>query len=326
MGTEQENQGLSEQFDENEIFKQAFESSLKGAVQEEKKVEVQPEEPPVEEVEQTEVAATDNAAEQAASEAAQDPVDDLKARLAALEKERDERAKEAAEWKQKYKSDEGRVAAFQRRAQELERQLRTPKQDTKPAEPTKLKVEESEEWRNLQEIDPAMARLLKNSVEEAVRQAEEKARLAAEAATKPLYEERETEYERRERDELYRLVPNLDAVKSSETYAQWFNDQDESVKNLGYSAKGVYRIMQLYEADMRAIYGAPEQEAKTEAEKPVDNKPQAAPQVAAIQKERERKVQAQGVAAKTVATPTELSDEEIFKRAYNSNLAKRTYR
>jgi hypothetical protein len=294
MGTEQENQGLSEQFDENEIFKKAFESSLKGAVQEEKKVEVQPEEPPVEEVEQTEVAATDNAAEQAASEAAQDPVDDLKARLAALEKERDERAKEAAEWKQKYKSDEGRVAAFQRRAQELERQLRTPKQDTKPAEPTKLKVEESEEWRNLQEIDPAMARLLKNSVEEAVRQAEEKARLAAEAATKPLYEERETEY--------------------------------ESVKNLGYSAKGVYRIMQLYEADMRAIYGAPEQEAKTEAEKPADNKPQAAPQVAAIQKERERKVQAQGVAAKTVATPTELSDEEIFKRAYNSNLAKRTYR
>src|SRR5574343_1405760 len=141
MGTEQENQGLSEQFDENEIFKQAFESSLKGAVQAEKKVEVQPEEPPVEEVEQTEVAATDNAAEQAASEAAQDPVDDLKARLAALEKERDERAREAAEWKQKYKSDEGRVAAFQRRAQELERQLRTPKQDTKPAEPTKLKVE-----------------------------------------------------------------------------------------------------------------------------------------------------------------------------------------
>lgn len=332
MGTEQETEGLNDQIDADAIFREVYEASLKGTHPDYSKIDKKPEETPAEPEAQSEEQqeTVEQEAPAAQTEAATtgtvpESPEELRARLATLEKEVNERAREAAEWKQKYKSDEGRVAAFQRRAQELERALREkPREQPKPATESKLKVEESEEWRTLQESDPVLARLLKNSVEEAVRQAEEKARLAAEAATKPLYEERESEYERRERDELYKLVPNLDEVKSSPLYAEWFESQDDGIKNLGYSARGVYRIMQLYDADMRARFAA--LEAAEQAAKPAEtgNKPiTAAPQVTAIQKERERKVQSQGVGGKVTATPNELSDEEIFARAYNANLAKR---
>ena len=74
---------------------------------------------------------------------------------------------------------------------------------------------------------------MKISIEEAARQAREEALGAVEAATKPLYIERETEYECREREELYRLVPNLDEVKASPVYEEWFLSQPDDIKNLG---------------------------------------------------------------------------------------------
>lgn len=330
MGTEQENEGLSEA-ETNKLFKSIYGSLLEG-----KDPEVgeqpKPEETPAPQVEatetvetefaatqeQTEVAAENNGQE--TSEAEPQEQDNLPEAIKNRLKELEEVARERDQLRHRLKSDEGRVAAFQRKASELERLLRekTAKQETVQSN-AKLKVEESEEWRTLQESDPVLARLLKNSVEEAVRQAEEKARLAAEAATKPLYEERETEYERREREKLYQLVPNLDEVRSSPTYAQWFDVQDDAIKNLGYSAEGVYRIMQLYDADMRAQLAALEAKAGKPAPQPqVPN-----PKATAIEEERKRRAQAQGVASKTQAAPVELDDEAYYKKVFSQHINKR---
>lgn len=316
MGTEQETQGLSEA-EANKLFKNIYGSLLDGKDPE------MPEQPP----ESTPAPASSSEPtavqeEEAPPETApntEDQPDELESVPEAIRnriKELEEAARERDHLRHRLKSDEGRVAAHQRKANELERLLRekTAKQE---APDKKLKVEESEEWRTLQESDPVLARLLKTSVEDAVRQAREEARLAAEAATKPLYDERESEYERRERSELYQLVPNLDEVKASPLYAEWFEAQDESVKNLGYSARGVYRIMQLYDTDMRQRFGA------TEAA--VESKPQVAPnqKVAAIETERARRAQAQGVASKTQAAPQELSDEDYYKRVFDQHINKR---
>lgn len=332
MGTEQETEGLSEA-EANKLFKNVFGSFVnsKDPVIESNE-QPTPESAPVvtneAEATETEAASTDAAQESETPETQQettDPYESLPETIRNRIKELEDAAKERDLLRHRLKSDEGRVAAHQRKANELERLLREKTAKAQETTTQKLKVEESEEWRTLSESDPVLARLIKTTMEESVRQAKEEARVAAEAATKPLYEERETEYERREREELYKLVPNLDEVKSSPLYAEWFETQDESVKNLGYSARGVYRIMQLYDADMRARFGAGEQ-ASQEPAKVTDNKPApAAPnqKVAAIEEERKRRAQTQGVASKTQSAPVELNDEDYYKKVFNQHINKR---
>lgn len=329
MGTEQENEGLNDEFDADAIFKAVYEASLKGTQPDFGKIEKQPEESPVAETpaepqkeEEPPVAATE-----AAKEPEKDPLadlpEDVRNRILALEKAAEERAREAAEWKQKYKSDEGRVAAFQRRAQELERKLQEKPKQQEQAKPEsiKLKVEESEEWRALSESDPVLAKLWKNSLEEVARQAKEQAVSEARAAIKPLYEERELEYHSREEQKLRQMVPNLDEVVQSDVYADWYSRQPKSIQDMANSsADEAFRVLKMYAMDMQERYGAPVETQPA----PVQPTAAATPATTAkIQQERERKLQSQGVGGKVTATPNELSDEEIFKRAYNSNLSKR---
>ena len=323
MGTEQENTGLSEteltEAEEKALYASAFNAISKGVpmeIEEEQKTPESTPEPQETQPEPENTAASPAANETPKEESAPQPVlpEDIHKRLKELEEERDR-------LKHERDSAKGRAIAFQNKSeqalQELQRQ-RAAQQTASQPSAQKSKIKDSEEWKLLQENDPVTARLLENFREETLRQAEEIARSNVKTAIEPFEQTFNRQESQKAQEELYKLVPNLDEVKESEPYKEWWFAQDESVHNLGFNPKGVYRIMQLYAADMNSTHGAKKEEPAPVANTPA---PVVIPAVVNdIQKERERKLQGQGVTSKTTAPPTELSDEALFNKAYKDNL------
>lgn len=326
FGTEQEDNGLTDESELNALFATAFGSAVKR-----EEVEIKPEETPVETTDQAPVAVEDNTAEvtQTTTEDQDDPLKDLPESVREFIKKKEQEAEEArrkeAEWRQKFKSDEGRQAALQRKTQELERMLRE-KSSTAQTAPTKLKTEESEEWKVLSENDPAMARLLKNLYEDATRQAEERAQAAIKPLVEPIERFQQESVQEREYHRLLQMVPDLNQITHDPNYGEWFYKQPESIQRMagGGSAEDQAYVIQLFSLARPDLFAPPQQnqeQAKTEAMKTQSTQSvTSAPNVEKLAQDRAKKVQNQGVISKVVATPTEPSEDDLFKNAFKSAL------
>lgn len=326
LGTEQEQNSLSGQdADIDALFDSVYNSTVSGKVVNIDEQE-KPEETPDESAEQTETVAEDTNTAAPAAEASdtEDPLKDLPESVRNYLKQKEQEAEEArkreAEWRQRYKSDEGRQAALQRKTQELERLLREKTQQVTPAQNSKLKIEETEEWKALSDSDPVLAKVLRGIAEESTRQAEEKAEARIKAATEPLYQEREQSYAEREAQRLQQMVPDLPLIVKDTNYHDWFDRQPESVRRMAesVSADDNFTVIKLFAMDRPDLFPAPQQTTTA-----VGASVTPAPQVDKLNQERQRKAQSQGVQTKIVAPPTELDEKALFEQYYKKTLNKR---
>jgi len=325
-GTESNQNGQTDTENLDELFDSVYNSAIKGQVVDTKEVEKAPEEAPPAELQETQVVVSeeDKAAETTAANTGteeNDPLRDLPESVRAFLEQKVREAEEAkqreAEWRQRYKSDEGRQAALQRKAQELERLLRDKAQQPTPAQSTKLKVEETEEWKALSESDPVLAKVLRGIAEDASRQAEERTEARVKAATEPLYQERESTRVAFEQQRLLQMVPDLPVIVKDPNYHEWFERQPDSVKQLAASgfADDAFVAIKLFAMDRPDLFPAPQQpQAATPQQTPA---PQ---QVDKLTQERQRKAQSQGVQSKIVTPPAELDEDALFKREYQKLL------
>lgn len=322
-GTEQNQNGLTD--DNDDLFELAFQSTLNR----------KPVESEGNAADENETTAATTATEEGNSDTGNeagnnDPLADLpeNVRNIILQKEKELEAARRAEleWKQKYKSDEGRIAALQRQKQEYERALRERTQPTQTEQKqteTKLKVEETEEWKVLQEADPALAKLFKMHLEETTRQAEERAEARAKAAVEPLYREREVSVQEQKRVRLNQLVPDLPQIVEDDNYFNWFQYQPPAIQQMADgSADEIAYVIGLFAKDRPDLFAPPQDSQKTTQET-VKQPPTPAPNVDKLTQERQRKVQVQGVTGKVTPTPTEMSEDDMFKLAFKNNLVKR---
>lgn len=331
-GTEQNQNGLTD--DNDDLFELAFQSTLNRKPVEIKETKEETVESEGNAADENETTAATTATEEGNSDTGNeagnnDPLADLpeNVRNIILQKEKELEAARRAEleWKQKYKSDEGRIAALQRQKQEYERALRERTQPTQTEQKqteTKLKVEETEEWKVLQEADPALAKLFKMHLEETTRQAEERAEARAKAAVEPLYREREVSVQEQKRVRLNQLVPDLPQIVQDPNYAEWFEAQPEGLQRMAEgSAEEIATVIRLFATDRPDLFAPPQhsQQSQTETKQPVTS----ATNVDKLTQERQRKVQVQGVTGKVTPTPTEMSEDDMFKLAFKNNLVKR---
>jgi len=329
-GTEQNQNGLTD--DNEDLYDLAFQSTLQRKpfeIKETKEEVVESEGTAAEDTEVTAATTTEeNESTGTETEAGEDPLAGLpeNIRNIILQKEKEIEAARRAEleWKQKYKSDEGRIAALQRQKQEYERVLRERNQTApQPAgQERKSKVEETEEWKVLQESDPALAKLFKMSLEESTRQAEERAEARAKAALEPLYKEREFSFQEQKRARLNQWVPDLPQIVQDPNYAEWFEAQPEGVQRMADgSAEEIATVIRLFATDRPDLFAPPQQtqQQQTETKRPATS----AQNVDKLTQERQRKVQVQGVTGKVTPTPAEMSEDDMFKLAFKNNLVKR---
>lgn len=327
-GTEQNQNGLTD--DNEDLFELAFQSTLNRKPVEIKETKEETVESEGNAADENETTAATTATEEGNSDTGNeagnnDPLADLpeNVRNIILQKEKELEAARRAEleWKQKYKSDEGRIAALQRQKQEYERALRERTQTTQTE--TKLKVEETEEWKVLQEADPALAKLFKQFAEETTRQAEERAEARTRAATEPLYREREVSVQEQKRVRLAQLVPDLPQIVEDDNYFNWFQYQPPAIQQMADgSADEIAYVIGLFAKDRPDLFAPPQDSQKTTQET-VKQPPTPAPNVDKLTQERQRKVQVQGVTGKVTPTPTEMSEDDMFKLAFKNNLVKR---
>ena len=88
------------------------------------------------------------------------------------------------------------------------------------------------------------------------------------------------------------------------------------------SAEEIATVIRLFATDRPDLFAPPHhsQQSQTETKQPATSAPV---NVDKLTQERQRKVQVQGVTGKVTPTPTEMSEDDMFKLAFKNNLVKR---
>lgn len=251
--------------------------------------------------------------------------------LASLDPKIRERVIQELEQKQKLehriKSDEGRIAAFQRRYEE-QRKLAVQQEEfikklqsstalpqgQSPAAPKQqspsLTIDDDPDLKQIAETDEQLARTMLRR-EQQLRQELDQLRNMVDERLSPLQQRFEEVQTNAELDKLLQRVPNAIEVFNSREWDEWVSLKSERVKALALSDKAddALEALRLYAADMQAWYGNPQQPAQQQ-----QPAPQVDPRAGKVQQERERKLQAQPVGSAAVRPPqkAEPTLEEIM--------------
>lgn len=222
-----------------------------------------------------------------------------------------------------YKSVNGRLAAYQRRYEDAQKeavkykqQLTAPPQGhTAPAaskNPQSLSIEDDPDLKQLAETDEQLARVILKQRQEVAQREEELRKKIEQLESKfnPLEQRFVQQAQVTELQKLEQRVPNVREIFNHPAWEEWVNAQPRGVQSLANSdyAEDVERALELYGQDMRRIYGEPSKPT-TKPHAPVD------PRAGAVQQERERKLQAQPVGSPASVRPpqrTEPTLEEIM--------------
>jgi hypothetical protein len=233
-----------------------------------------------------------------------------------LQADKKQLALELYKREQAEKSNNGRVAAYQSRYQELQNKTvqleemlqkhRKPQEPAAPQKKTKT-IEEDPDLKQIAETDPELARVFlarEQEMERRLAEMDERFRNELE----PLRRSSEDQVVNNELAKLEAIVPNYREIFNYRTpeglnvWEAWVSEQSQGVQQLALSdhANDVVRALELYGADIQRMY--PEETPK---------EPNAKAQ--SISQERERKLSAVPVGSNAVRPPqkTKPTDEEI---------------
>lgn len=260
--------------------------------------------------------------------------------LTSLDPKIRERVVQELEQKQKLehriKSDEGRIAAFQRRYEE-QRKLAVQREELikklqsstalpqgqSPAAPKQqspsLTIDDDPDLKQIAETDEQLARTMLRR-EQLLRQELDQLRNMVEDRITPLQQRYEEVQINTEMDKLLGVVPNAIEVFNSREWDEWVSLKSERVKALALSDKAddALEALRLYAADMQQWYGNTQQPSQPAPQQPA----QVDPRAGKVQQERERKLQAQPVGSAAVRPPQKanptmeeiLADPELLEK------------
>jgi len=142
-------------------------------------------------------------------------------------------AQEAQYHQQRWRSDIGRQSALQNKLTEARRELarlssqvRTPQEDTDLAAAAKGDHSKSlEEWNQIIEADPNLARAIDLRIKAEVSQAKTEIARQVDANIDPLYQHNAQAFVEEQNRILHEAVPNVDQVLQSPVYNFWINNR-----------------------------------------------------------------------------------------------------
>lgn len=245
----------------------------------------------------------------------------------------------------KIKSDDGRVSAYQRQADELRRQLAyhqaQPSKDTDKAAPkTAPKANEDEvmdfiksepELKQLYESDPGLAKFLAEREVLRDKKLEQKDVQNAEKTEKQRRSSEDQErYLKTQGEIISREIPNIAQVLDHPWWKQWVSTSPQLIQQAVVSphAHEFLEAYKLFERDVE-IYLQQNPHLR-EGHVEEEEEPVAAPKAKAevvdtteadrIKAARDKRVKANTGASSAAATPkvVEIDEKEVFKQAYNS--------
>jgi hypothetical protein len=222
------------------------------------------------------------------------------------------------------KADNGRVAAYQRRYHELQKEavqkeemlkrlqsqttVNQPQGNKTPAAPqntASLSIDDDPDLKAIAETDEQLARAILKR-EQLLRQEIESLKKSVFSEFEPLKRESHNAQIQSELSRLQQMIPNaieifnyVDPETKVNVWDDWVMRQPPAVKTLASSdnADDVARALELYGLDMQRIYGT-QQEPPQQVQAPVNTQ-----KTQQVQQERERKLQAQPVGSASVRPP-----------------------
>lgn len=235
----------------------------------------------------------------------------------------------------RYKSDHGRVAAYQRKADQLQRELeqlrKQSKDPTKPQEniAAALKIESDEDFQRLLEADPTFARMFERQLKKVAETVEESYGKKFQELNTRIATKEEDDFLSREQEKLLSYVPNAAEVVSHPAWQEFKELSPPGVRVLAESvyADDLYLAMQLYGQFVHQRYQQPTgQEAPANNTQPAPASSQSAPpsNVDKIAQERQRKLQGgPGVQpSKPTAASVPIEDPETLLKKYYEEIRK----
>ena len=167
---------------------------------------------------------------------------------------------EKAQFEHRFKSDLGRVAALQRKVDELSRALAAP-QTAPVAEPAATspnvaKTKFDEKIARVKELDPELADVLLALKEEALESSRRELTDKVSQTEQLFRQKEEQESWHREKARLLEMVPQADQVFSNPLWREWKESQTPGVLALASSSNAdeMYLAMQKFAADTARMY------------------------------------------------------------------------
>jgi flagellar biosynthesis chaperone FliJ len=260
-----------------------------------------------------------------------DEVGTLRSELDAVKKDRDE-------WRHKFTSNAGRIAAYQKTIADLKNQVTLLQGDSrqpaaaKSADASKAKPKESPTLKKLESVDPTLAEFLKEYREEIETDLKSEFEGGLKNTNKVIVETQNRDFLEKEHAKLRSVVTNLDEVISSKEFA-YFRDNVASpaVQKLLESdfADDALVGLEIYETwcdrVVSAKKGDPKSEPKEEIkEEPKKEEPKPKEDLKKVIEARDRRLNATDVSS-TPPTPKgsgEFDPEALFNEAFNKRLSK----
>ena len=244
--------------------------------------------------------------------------EELRDNILRLKQEHDRAAQEL----HRYKSDHGRVAAYQRKADRLEKELEQLRKQKAQQPPPRenlaaaLNIESDEDFKALLEADPTFARLHERQLKKIAEGIEQTYGKQIEELRTRFVQTEEDQYFRQEQQKLLTAVPNAVEVISHPAWREFKDNSPAGVRTLAESdkAEDLLLAMQLYAAYVQNAYP---QEAAPNNE-PLKEQTKDTPTESKIVQERQRKLQGSPGVSKPQPTPSAVAedDEALFKRYY----------
>lgn len=176
-----------------------------------------------------------------------DPMAELKAQLAALEKEN-----------HKLKSQAGRVPHVQKRLKELDKKLEELAKNSSPSSQTSTKIQPELDniLKNIKTTDPELAEAIAQAAMKSAELAAEDRRTTEIETLTFLRAQEYSAYEQAEAQRLLEMYPNAPEVFKSKHWSEWMESQTDGIKALANSshADEVGYAMKKYTEDMLAQY------------------------------------------------------------------------
>lgn len=188
-----------------------------------------------------------------------DPLEDLRAQLSALQKEN-----------QSLRSQAGRVPHVQRKLDELDKKLAQLMASPSSQASAKITPKVDSLLKDIDDTDPVLAKALREVVATAVEGIDEEHRSREIEYLRALREQEARAYQEAEAQRLLQMYPMAREVFTSPQWAEWKKEQPDHVLKLAQSsdADAVALAFELYARDMQAKYPdlvAPKRENNEEA-------------------------------------------------------------
>jgi len=175
-------------------------------------------------------------------------------------------AQEAQYHQQRWRSDIGRQSALQNKLTEARRELarlssqvKRPQEDSDLAAATKGDHSKSlEEWNQIIEADPNLARAIDLRIKAEVNQAKTEIARQVDANIDPLYQHNAQAFVEEQNRILHEVVPNVDEVLQSPVYNYWINNRAapgiRQLATTSIDASDAINVLRVYAQEASGVF------------------------------------------------------------------------